>query len=181
MKHTALWLGTLMGISALWGCGSSDSKSTGAPSEAGAPSAPQTVAPSSETESVLAATSGYSAWAMFPENTAPTLSKAHMGMYVVAHYNDVVATAVQAKTLPLPDGALIVKDNFAHADDKMPMAITVMSKQSGGWYWIEATSDGKVILDSMGKALEGTDVAMCVGCHESKKSNDYVMTHDFTK
>jgi mono/diheme cytochrome c family protein len=62
------------------------------------------------------------------------------------------------------------------------MAITVMSKQNGSWYWLEATPDGKVIVDDMmdkGAPLEGKDVAMCVGCHTSAADNDMVFTHDF--
>ena len=103
-------------------------------------------------------------------------------MYVLAHHNDVVGQAIADKTLPLPDGSIIVKDNFAKADDSMPMAVTVMSKQGGKWYWIEASPDGMVMVDQMmdvGAPLEGNDVKMCVGCHVSWKDNDYVGTHVF--
>ena len=41
-------------------------------------------------------------------------------MWVVPHYNDVVAKAIQAKTLPLPEGSIIVKDNFERADAQRP-------------------------------------------------------------
>jgi len=103
-----------------------------------------------------------------------------MNMFVVTFHNDIVTQAITEKTLPLPDGAIIVKQNLAKATDTQPMAVTVMSKQSGAWYWLEATPDGRAILDSMGTPLEGTDVAMCINCHGVHASNDDVITHDFS-
>jgi len=64
-------------------------------------------------------------------------------MYVVAHYDDVVGAAVTSKSLPLPDGAVIVKDNLAMPTDTTPMAVTVMAKRDGRWYWIKATPGGR--------------------------------------
>lgn len=143
---------------------------------------PMMVEPSADTKAVWDKISGYQSWPTFPESGTPTMSESHMKMFVLAHHNDVVAKAITDKTIPLPDGSIIVKDNFMKADDKMPMAVTVMSKQGGQWYWIEASPDGKVIVDDMvdkGKPLEGTEVKMCVGCHSSWKDNDYVGTHKF--
>jgi hypothetical protein len=130
---------------------------------------------------LLTGISGYQSWPTFTENSTPKQSASHMNMFVVTFHNDVVTQAISAKTLPLPDGAIIVKQNLAKATDTQPMALTVMSKQSGVWYWLEATPDGRVILDAMGKPLEGTDVTMCIGCHGMHAGNDEVITHDFTQ
>jgi hypothetical protein len=165
-----------------------------APADAGPDAAPghpdagelprlKTVPPSPETQQLLGRISGYRTWMKFPENLTPKLSAQHGNMYVVAYHNDIVKQAMERKLLPLPDGALIVKDNLAMPSDAMPMVITVMSKQSEKWYWLEATPEGQVVVDEMvdkGKPLEGFGVAMCTGCHGARKdTNDYIFTHDF--
>jgi len=66
---------------------------------------------------VFAKLNGYQAWPNFRENPTPKLSTAHMNMYVLAFHNDVVTQAIAAKTVPVPDGALIVKQNPATATD----------------------------------------------------------------
>lgn len=137
-----------------------------------------TVAPTDETKTVLAEIQGYQSWPTFPENRTPKLSAAHMNMFVVAHFNDAVGKAMKSHAMPLVEGAIIVKDNFAKADDKTPMAITVMKKLRGKWYFVEATPDGMVMTDSAGNGLQGFDVAMCVGCHDSSH-NDGIKTHTF--
>lgn len=143
-----------------------------------------TVEPNTQTKALLAAIKDYKSWDKFAENATPKLSSSHMNMWVVTYHNSVVKTAIANKTLPLPDGSIIVKDNGMSATDPMPMP-TIMSKQAGKWYWVEATPDGKVVVDSMmdkGKPLEGNDVQMCTGCHgKQKDSNDWVFVHDFAK
>jgi hypothetical protein len=170
--------GTAILLGALTGCGSDNGD--GKP-EQQAPQM-QTVAPSAETRGVWAKLDGYQSWPKFPENQTRAPSESHMNMLVLSYYNEVVGQAMTGGTLPLPEGAIIVKDNFASATDAMPMAITVMAKQNGQWYWLEATPNGEVIVDDMmdkGKPLEGNNVVMCVGCHNGAKSNDFVFTHKF--
>lgn len=144
---------------------------------------PMTTA-SAETKAILDKIKDYHSWDKFAENNTPKMSKMHMNMWVVTYHNSVVKDAIANKTLPLPDGAIIVKDNMMSATDMMPMP-TVMAKQNGKWYWIEASHDGKVVVDEMmdkGKPLEGYDVKMCTGCHAPQKDkNDWLFTHDFTK
>jgi len=120
----------------------------------------------------------------FADNAVPKQSASHMKMWVVTYHNDIVKTAMANKTLPLPDGAIIVKENMAKETDTTGMP-TVMAKQGGKWYWIEATPDGKVVVDTMmdkGKPLESYDPNMCTGCHvQQKDKNDWVFVHDFSK
>ena len=136
-------------------------------------------APSTDSQTVLAKIKDYASWPKFAENSEPKFSKAHMNMYVVTFHNDVVTAAINAHTLPLPDGALIVKDNKMKADAP-PHSITIMSKQGGKWYWLEATPDGKVVtMNDM--AQEGYTAGMCVKCHDDASNNDFVFTHSFAK
>ncbi len=136
-------------------------------------------APSSDSQAVLAKVKDYASWPKFAENLEPKLSKAHMDMYVVTYHNDVVAAAIKSKTLPLPDGALIVKQNKMKADES-PHALTIMSKQGGKWYWLEASPDGMVMtMNDMPQ--EGYDAPMCVKCHTDASNNDFMFTHSFAK
>ena len=144
----------------------------------GAMPAPKTADPSSETRQVWALLANYKTWPKFAENPSPKRSATHENMFVVSYHNQAVAQAITSKTLPLPDGALIVKENYAKADDSSPMALTIMHKQGGAWYWIKAMADGKVFLDDAGKAMEGKNVAMCTMCHKAS-TNDAVLTHNF--
>ena len=136
-------------------------------------------APSPETQAVLDQIKDYATWPRFAENPTPAFSKGHMKMYVLAFHNDVVADAIASNTLPLPDGALIVKQNMKAAD-AAPEALTIMSKQGGEWYYAETSPDGKVITMN-GMALEGRKVAMCTDCHDTAADNDYVFTHKFPR
>lgn len=159
----------------LAGACSDDEKMGGTP-----PPAPKTTDPSAETRALWSQMANYKSWTKFAENTTPKRSATHENMFVVTYHNQTVAQAITAKTLPLPDGSIIVKENMAQAADPSPMAITVMAKQGGGWYWIKAMPDGKVFLDDMSRPMEGKGVAMCTMCHKVEQ-NDGVFTHDFTK
>jgi len=177
------WVAMAVLLGAASACSSGDDSagagSAGAGGGAGGTQAPQAVDPSADTQALWTKLQGYQGWQKFPENTSPKPSGAHMNMYVVTHYNDVVASAMASKTLPLPDGSMLVKDNFASQTDAMPMAITAMSKQGGKWYWVEAMPNGKVILAPDGSPLEGHGVTMCTGCHDAAAANDDVLTHKF--
>jgi hypothetical protein len=142
--------------------------------------APKTAEPSAETKQVWSMLASYKTWPKFAENSTPKPSAMHENMFVVTYHNQIVGQAITSKKLPLPDGALIVKENFAKTTDPMPMALTVMHKQGGAWYWIKAMPDGKVFLDDMNKPMEGKNVPMCTMCHKVAV-NDGVFTHDFTK
>jgi len=168
---------TLICAMAVWavGCGGGGKK---APATGGTSKEMkmQTAEPSATTKEVLGQIAGYQSWPKFTENATPKQSKGHMNMFVLAFHNDVVTGALEAKTLPLPDGSIIVKQNMAKATDSAPMAITVMAKRGGKWHWSETTPDGKVVVME-GKALEGEDVGMCVNCHQQSEDNDFVVTH----
>jgi hypothetical protein len=182
MNRFAVMTLAALAFAATAGCGSDDEDSSGGGGGTGGGMQMQTAEPSAESKALWTKIQGYSSWAKFSENQTPVASKSHMDMYVVTHHNDIVADAITNNTLPLPDGSILVKDNFPSADATMPMAVTVMSKEGGEWYWLEATPDGKVVIDSMmdkGKPLEGKGVMMCVGCHDGAKDNDQVFTHKF--
>ena len=174
-----------LSLAALAACSSTSSSPAAGSGDGGSEDAMpmmKTSAPSADTQALWTKTSSYKTWPKFAENSTLKLSSSHMGNYVVTFHNDVVSSAIAGKTLPLPDGAIIVKENYAHASDPMPMALTVMSKQGGKWYWVEEMADGSAVVDdAMGNPLEGYSVAMCVGCHSTQSANDEVYTRNFAQ
>jgi hypothetical protein len=142
----------------------------------------KTSAPSSATQAILTEIANYKVWPTFPENTTLKQSQSHgPGAWVIAYHNDALTQAMTSGTLPLPDGALIVKENYMNQSDPAPMALTTMAKQNGAWYWIESTPAGQVIDDSSGTPYEGPNVSLCTGCHTQRQSNDWIFTHQFVQ
>lgn len=136
-------------------------------------------APSADSQALFAKVADYATWPKFSENAEPKPSKAHMNMFVVTYHNDVVTAAIASHTLPLPDGAVIVKQNKMKPDAP-PQSLTIMSKQGGKWYWLDATPDGHVVtINDM--AQEGFGAPMCTKCHDDASNNDFVFTHPFAK
>jgi hypothetical protein len=138
----------------------------------------ESVEPSPDAARVIAVIHDFRRWPTFAENSKPARSKAHGGVYVVAHHNAVVQKAIRERTLPLPDGSVIVKENRATTDGPA-IALSTMSKQGGAWYYLQSTPEGRVVLEK-GKPLAGTPAA-CAGCHSQQASNDFLYTHDFSR
>ncbi len=134
--------------------------------------------PAPDTQAILASVKGYESWPKFTEMQQPTRSEGHMNMYVLGFHNQVVADAITAHTLPLPEGAIIVKQERMKPD-AAPMSITVMSKQGGAWYYVKASPDGMKVMTMNDMALAGPEVGMCKDCHGGAADNDYVLTHKF--
>ena len=172
MRPDLHFAGLMFMIAVMAGC-SSDSGDEEA--ESSEPPAPSFKEPLSETQAVLSKIDGYESWPVLQESAARPQSEAHSNMFVTSYYNETAAAAIEATTLPFPDGSIFVKNNYPSADAAAPMAVTVMSKEAGAWYWIQATPDSQVFVME-GNALEGKSVAMCIGCHKTAEDNDFFMT-----
>ncbi len=144
-----------------------------------------TVPPSEDTRSVLDSIEGYGEWSTFSENSELMESSGHApggnALFVLTYRNSVVEQAEKDGTLPLPDGSLLVKENYPSADAESPAALTIMAKREGEWYWAQTTPEGRVLSDPEGNPVEGTDVAMCKNCHMMVEDNDFVFLHDFSQ
>lgn len=113
-----------------------------------------------------------STWKMWPgkgklyEGTQPH------GAFLTTYINSIAYDAVNAKKGELPAGSIIVKENYA--PDKKFVAMSVMYKVEGynpeanNWFWVKYQLDGKI--DAEGK------VERCIGCHTTRKDNDYIWT-----
>lgn len=89
---------------------------------------------------------------------------------LTTYVNAPAHAALSKKTDRLPEGSIIVKENYT--PDKKLAATTVMYKAAGydpehnNWFWLKRSGDK---VDAAGK-VEG-----CIACHGSSK-RDYIMT-----
>lgn len=94
------------------------------------------------------------------------------GMLLTTYVNAKALEAVNSNASSMPDGAIIVKENYTPAG--VLAATTVMYKKSGydsehnDWFWLKYLADGTI--EKQGK-VEG-----CQNCHGDVKDNDYVWT-----
>jgi hypothetical protein len=109
-------------------------------------------------------------WKMLPGTKAFYPGKEPHGALLTSYVNKTAYTAIKGKKGMLPDGAIIVKENYS-ADKKLG-AFTVMYKvkgynpTAGDWFWVKYLPDGKI-------AVEGK-VDACINCHAQAKATDYV-------
>jgi Cytochrome P460 len=115
----------------------------------------------------------YIQWGFWPDHQGLQPGRAPHGPLHKVYVND---RALKSRRLPLPDGALEVKESYS-AEKKL-VALSVMYKlkgynpgDGGDWFWAEYTPDGKV--GKFGK------VAGCIGCHAIRSYNDFVQVHKF--
>ncbi len=115
-------------------------------------------------------------WEQFPEAQGIVPSAPPHGDRTDIRINDVVSTALDNFSGPLPDDSIIVKKNIGGEGDKVD-ALTVMWKVVGfnpdnnDWFWANLSLDGQV--NAAGK-VEG-----CINCHSGARGNDFVFTHSF--
>jgi len=113
----------------------------------------------------------YKKWSFWPDHKGMQKGNAPHGPLHKVYVNKL---ALNDTTPPLPDGAIVVKENYGK--DKALKAVTVMKKikgynpEGGDWFWGKFSPDGKA--DKSGK------VAGCINCHVAKADNDYVMVHE---
>ena len=94
------------------------------------------------------------------------------GMLLTTYLNPAAFDALNDKDESMPDGAIIVKENYT--SEGVFDANTVMYKKAGynpdhnDWYWLKVLADGTI-------AKEGK-VEGCQVCHGTVKDNDYIQT-----
>jgi Cytochrome P460 len=126
----------------------------------------------------------YSAnWTIWPGKGQFYAGNQPHGMLLTTYMNDVALEAFNAKTGSMPDGAIIVKENYM--PDSTLAAVTVMYKRSGynaehnDWFFTKHLPTGDLDKMPNGMAMEGR-LPGCQNCHLSKKANDYLFTSSLT-
>ncbi|NIW35421.1 MAG: hypothetical protein GWN32_02375 [Gemmatimonadetes bacterium] len=122
-----------------------------------------------------------SSWALWPGKGRLYMGQEPHGMRLTTYVNDIAARALASGAEEMPDGAIVVKENFT--PDSALAAITVMYKRNGynpdhaNWFFSKFRPDGEVDQAPNGMRLAGR-VPGCQNCHGSKKDNDYIFTSE---
>jgi hypothetical protein len=117
-------------------------------------------------------TSPYQQWALWPGKGKLYKGQHPHGAFLTTYVSKNALAAIEAKTGSLPDGSMVVKENYS--PDKKLAAITVMYKkkgyapEDGDWFWLKYGPDGKIMKE--GK------VGGCIGCHKPVADNDWIFT-----
>ncbi len=112
------------------------------------------------------------AWRLWPGTTANQTSAAPHGATVSTWINEIAYDAIQSRAGRMPDGAMIVKENFT--PDRSLAALTVMYKSRGfdpannDWYWLQQSAAGTAMAEGR--------VQGCITCHNTVASNDLLYT-----
>ncbi len=115
----------------------------------------------------------YKTWKMWPGTSAFYQGQLPHGAWLTTYVNEPAFNAIEAKAGSLPDGSIVVMENYSSA--KELTALTMIYKVKGynpegdDWFWARYLPDGKI--DSEGK------VSLCMVCHGMAKNNDYIMRH----
>lgn len=94
------------------------------------------------------------------------------GMLLTTYVNEVAREAIVGAAGSMPDGAIVVKENYM--PDSTFDAITTMVKVDGynpdhnDWFWVKQSPVGVVEVEGR---VEG-----CQNCHQSVADNDYLFT-----
>lgn len=121
---------------------------------------------------LITVTQDYKQWPMFPGKEALYKGQHPHGAYLTTYVSPAVLAAMQNKSGQLPDGAVIVKENYS--PEKELAAITVMYKRTGynpevgDWYWLKYGPDKTIQAEGR---VDG-----CINCHRAVKNNDWIFT-----
>ncbi len=117
-------------------------------------------------------TNPYLGWGYWPGHTEIYPGQSPHGAYLKLYANSLALKAAR-EGKPMPDGAILVKENYGK-DKKTLMAVTPMYKvqgynpDGGDWFWAKYGPDGKVM--TAGK------VASCIECHRAGKAGNFIFT-----
>jgi hypothetical protein len=169
---TTTWIVIAAVAVQLAACGGND---TPPPPDAGAPpapAAPQQPEPSAEAVWAQLQSEDYRRWQLWPGTSEQYEGTEPHGMLLTTYVNEAARQALENGTLPLPDGAIIVKENYM--PDGTFDASTVMVKRQGyapehnDWFWAK--------YDAAGNAEVAGRVEMCQACHSANRQRDHLMT-----
>lgn len=114
----------------------------------------------------------YANWSLWPGTGVLYEGKEPHGALLITYVSDNALDAIEQKTGIMPNGSIIVKENYN--SEKELMAVTVMQKVKNydpahnDWFWLKFGPSGEI--EAEGK------VPQCYECHSARKDNDYLYT-----
>ena len=136
-------------------------------------SAPMPEATGRAVAEFITKTSPYEKWSLVPGTTRFRDGKSPHGTFQNVYANDIAMKAFAEGTLPMPDGSIIVKDNFNA--DKQRVGLTIMYKKAGfnpagnDYFWLR--------LDAEKKPAQEGKLASCAGCHARAAATDLIVLY----
>lgn len=121
---------------------------------------------------LITVTQDYRQWPLFPGKEVLYKGQHPHGAYLTTYVSPTVLAALQNKKDQLPDGSIIVKENYS--PEKELAAVTVMYRRTGynpeggDWYWLKYAPDKTILAE--GK-VDG-----CINCHRAVQNNEWVFT-----
>lgn len=112
-------------------------------------------------------------WELWPGTSRFYEGTRPHGALLTTFVNDVAEQAIRTDAQTMPQGSIIVKENFT--EDGNLAAVTAMYKvgndydpDHNNWFWLKRLPDGTV--EASGK------VDSCISCHGKQADNDYLFT-----
>ncbi len=118
-------------------------------------------------------------WPTWPDKGELYTGQEPHGMLLTTYLNDAALEALTNKAGAMPDGAIVVKENYR--PDSTLAAVTVMYKvaaynaEHNDWFFTKHLPSGELDKMPNGMAMEGR-LPGCQACHGTKKDNDYLFT-----
>ena len=78
---------------------------------------------------------GYQSWSLVPDSEAKMPGKGAHGKFITTYVNDIGLKAMNTGADALPDGTILIKDNFHKTDDSAPWSAVMMKKIDGKWFF----------------------------------------------
>ena len=125
-----------------------------------------------EVWSYITQTNPFKSWGHWPGYDDIYPGKSPHGAYLKLYANPAALKAAR-EGKPMPDGAIIVKENYGK-DKTTLMAVTPMYRvkgynpEGGDWFWGKYGPDGTVQAAGKPKG--------CIECHGVQKANDWLFT-----
>lgn len=119
-------------------------------------------------------TNPYQGWGYWPGLHGFYSGQSPHGAYLKLYANSIALKALREGKMPLPDGSMIMKANYAK-DKETLKALTPMYKvkgynpEAGDWFWAKYKPNGEVLASGR---VDG-----CISCHRAQKNNDWIFTN----
>lgn len=114
----------------------------------------------------------YRKWPFYPETGVLYPGKHPRGSLLITYVSPETLLALQDKQGRLPDGTIIIKENYNL--QKKLQTTTIMYRlngydpENGNWFWLKYTPDQTI--------LEEGKVGECIRCHQTVKNNEWVFS-----
>jgi hypothetical protein len=165
------WMIIAITAAQLAACGGDDAPPADAPATLPAATA-RPPEPTAESVWARLQSENYRSWQLWPGTSERYEGTEPHGMLLTTYVNELARQALENGTVPLPDGAIVVKENYM--PDGTFDASTVMVKREGyapehnDWFWAK--------YDAAGNAEVAGRAEMCQACHSANRQQDHLMT-----